>query len=53
MNKEQTDNKSEPDFWDDKLEVMGLSDELNEKLKKQITKKLHGKFDKLEKKDAE
>ena len=49
MNKEQTDNKSEHDFWDDKLVVMGLSDEMNEKLKKQITKKLQGKFDKLEK----
>jgi len=49
MNKEQTDNKNEHDFWDDKLVVSGLSDEMNEKLKKQITKKLQGKFDKLEK----
>tara|TARA_R100001143_G_C3344807_1_gene126182 strand:+ start:1035 stop:1199 length:165 start_codon:yes stop_codon:yes gene_type:complete len=47
--KEQKDNKDGHDFWDDHFEVIGLSDEMNEKLKKQITKKLQGKFDKLEK----
>ena len=46
--KEQKDNKDGHDFWDDHFEVIGLSDEMNEKLKKQITKKLQGKFDKLE-----
>jgi hypothetical protein len=45
----KTDNKDKQDFWNDRFEVIGLSDELNEKLKKQITKKLQGKFDKLDK----
>ena len=53
MNKEQKDNKDGHDFWDDHFEVIGLSDEMNEKVKQEITKKLQGKFDKLEKKDAE
>jgi len=48
MNKEQKDNKDGHDFWDDHFEVIGLSDEMNEKVKQEITKKLQGKFDKLE-----
>ena len=46
--KEQKDNKDGHDFWDDHFEVIGLSDEMNEKVKQEITKKLEGKFDKLE-----
>ena len=46
--KEQKDNKDGHDFWDDHFEVIGLSDEMNEKVKQEITKKLQGKFDKLE-----
>jgi hypothetical protein len=52
--KEQKDNKDgveiviPHDFWDDHFEVMGF-EEKNEKVKQQLTKKLQGKFDKLEK----
>ena len=46
--KEQKDNKDCTGFWYDHFEVIGLSDEINEKVKQEITKKLQGKFDKLD-----